>query len=240
MRFVRHHAQRQWGDCIGAAERCTRIRLRWPEVVEAPTEASRESITAFAQAVLLTPQEGGAPLSDVDTVMARFIDAYRAFARAVPNAASTPWRFDRTIEPLGDTLGVVCLAVTETRALGGAHPNSQTRFTNFALQSGRVVRRGDLLRPDSVGPLDALGERAFRRVRKMSPQQDLKAAGFWFPGDHFHLNDNVGVTPTGLVFFFNDYEVGPHSLGATSLALPWHEVAPFVRPDGPLGSAARW
>jgi hypothetical protein len=236
VRFAPHYAQKSWGDCRGAGERCTRIRLRWPEVAAAPTEAARESMTTFIRAALLMPHDGGAPLADEEAVMLRFIDAYRGFERRFPQAASAPWRFERTIEPLGDTLGVACLAITENGFLGGAHPNSATYFTNFDLASGRVLRRSDLLRADASGRLDALGERAFRRVRRIPPAQDLTAAGFWFKDGRFRLNDNLGVTPTGLLFFFNDYEVGPHALGATSLALRWEDVEEFVRSDGPLGA----
>jgi hypothetical protein len=129
---------------------------------------------------------------------------------------------------------VASLAVTEAGFLGGAHPNSTTRFASFDVRSGRTLTRWDLLREDARDSLDAAGERAFRRVRKLAPDADLAAAGFWFEGGRFKLNENFAVSPTGLLFFFNPYEVAPYALGATSLSLPWAEVMPFVRPEGPL------
>jgi hypothetical protein len=237
--YLRHHSTKTYGDCTAGLDRCTRITLRWPMATAAPTEAARESINAFVRATLFPPYDGGAPLANEDTVMLGFIEAYRGFAATAPGGATHPWWFERRIEPLGDTLGVTSLAVSERSFLGGAHPNSTTRFTNIDTGTGRTLRFADLLMESARDSLDALGERAFRRVRKLPPEADLAAEGFWFEPGGFRLNDNLAVTPTGILFFFNDYEIAPHALGATQISLPWDEVAPYVRADGPLGRHGR-
>lgn len=237
LRFVRQHSTKTYGDCAGGTDRCTRITLRWPLVAAAPTAAARESITAFVRATLLRSYRSGAALSSEDEVMAEFITTYSTFASSQPGQPARPWWFERRIEPLGDTLGVAGIAVTERSFLGGAHPNSTTFFTNFELATGRAVKRFDLFRESARDSLDTLGEAAFRRVRDLPPGRDLTAAGFWFEGGRFRLNDNLAVTPTGVLFFFNDYEVAPHSLGVTQISLPWKDLMPFARPDGPLAAA---
>jgi len=234
--YQRHSAEKTYGDCSGPrdSDRCTRIRLRWPTVTSAPTPAGADSIRAFVRALLCKPYDGGAPLPNEDSVMVGFIDAFRAFASRVPGGPTSSWQFERRIEPLGDTLGVASLAITEEAFLGGAHPNSTTAFANFDVASGRMLRLSDLLLDSGREQLDQVGERAFRRVRKLSAGIDLNAAGFWFERGEFKLNENFAVTPTGMLFFFNAYEVGPYSFGATSLRLPWAEVMPLIRTDGPL------
>ncbi len=234
VRYVTHRAEKSFGDCAGGGARCTRIKLRWPEVLDAPGPAVKESLAAFIRDALLQPYDEGTLLPNPDSVMARFIGAYRSFVAESLSIPTVPWKFERTIAVLGDTLGVASLAVREWSFLGGAHPNSTTRFTNFDVESGRVLRRSDLLREDARDQLDSLGERVFRRVRRLRPDTDLSAAGFWFKGGRFQLNDNMAVTRTGLRFFFNEYEIGPHALGATELSLPWADVQNFVRRDRPL------
>ena len=234
IRYVRQSAEKTYGDCAAGNDRCTRIMLRWPLIAVAPIPAAAESIGAFIRSTLLQPYDGGAPLANEDSVMAGFIEAYRAFAAGSWGGPSIPWWFERRIEALGETLGVASLAITERGFLGGAHPNSTTRFANFDVERGRLLRRSDLLREAARARLDTLGERAFRRVRRIPHQMDLNAAGFWFKDGRFRLNDNVAVTPTGLLFFFNAYEIGPYALGATEVSLPWAEVRDLVRPEGPL------
>ena len=73
-------------------------------------------------------------------------------------------------------------------------------------------------------------------MRRLPAGAELGAAGFWFEGGRFKLNENFAVTPTGLLFFFNDYEIAPHSFGATSISLPWSQVMPLIRTDGPLAA----
>jgi hypothetical protein len=236
--FTREHAEQHYGDCASAAG-CTRIRLRWPGITSAPTEAAKESLSTFIRQTLLRPYEGGTPLSSTDSVMGQFIEAYHASAAEFPEGGSIPWRFERRIEVLGDTLGVLSLATSESAFTGGVHPNSSVRFTNFDTRSGRVLRRDDLLSPQGRDSVDALGERAFRRVLRLPPGQDLGASGYMFEGGRFRLNENMAVTRNGLLFYFNDYEIGSHALGATELTLRWKDVKPYVRPDGPLGRPAR-
>ena len=234
LRFVAEHAQKTYGDCTGSRDQCTRVRLRWMLFLTAPGPAAVDSLNQFVRVALLKAHDREVLLPTEDSVMTVFIDAYRRFAGSAPGGASHPWSLERRIELMGDTLGVASLSVTETSFLGGAHPNSNTKFASFDVSSGRALRLWDLLRGDARDSLDAAGERAFRRVRKLPPEADLKAAGFSFEGGRFRLNENFAVTATGLLFFFNDYEIGPHSLGATSLSLPWAEVMPLVRADGPL------
>lgn len=236
LRYRTSTAEKTYGNCTGGrdSDQCTRIRLRWPAIAWAPSPAGADSIRAFVRARMLQPYDGGAPLANEDSVMAGFIDAYRSFASSVPGGPSAAWQFERRIEPLGDTLGVASFAVTEDAFLGGAHPNSTTSLANFDVSTGRMLKLSDLILDSGRDQLDAAGERAFRRVRKVAPGIDLNAAGFWFDRGEFKLNDNFAVTPTGMLFFFNAYEVAPYSFGATSISLPWSEVMPLIRTDGPL------
>lgn len=231
--FVRHQAEDTFGDCLDEPG-CTRITLHWIELTAAPTDAARDSITRFARDVLLRPYEGGEPLGSVDSVMSEFIAAWRTSAAQFPEGA-IPWRYERRIEVLGDTLGVLSLAVSEIGFTGGAHPANEVRFVMFDTHTGRKLRLADLMRDGTRDSLAAIGERAFRRVRKLPDDRPINDAGFWFEGGEFRLTDNVAVTRDGLLFYFNDYEVGPHALGSTQFVLPWQDVRPLVQPDGPLG-----
>jgi len=235
IRYQTQTAQKTYGDCTRPnSDQCTRIRLRWPVVAVAPTAAVADSVNAFVRSRLFMPYDGGKPLPNEDSVTAGFIDAYRTFLSSAPGAPASGWSFSRRIEPLGDTLGVVSLAVTEEGFLGGAHPNSTTSFANFDAVSGRALRLSDLILDSGREQLNGIGERAFRRVRKIAPGIDLNAAGFWFDRGDFKLNENFAVTRSGMLFFFNAYEVAPYSYGATSISLPWSKVMPLIRTDGPL------
>lgn len=232
--YTIQHATQSFGDCR-SADSCTKITLRWPEIATAPTDVAKDSIARFVRETITQPYEGGEPLASVDSVMAQFLEAYRSTASEFPEGGMIAWKFDRSIEVLGDTLGVLSLAVHESSFTGGAHPNDITRFFTLDTQTGRVLHQNDLLRDRVTARLDSLGEQAFRRVRGMPANQTLTDAGFWFEGGRFHLTENMAVTTDGLLFFFNDYEVGPHALGATELLLPWRDVKPLIKPDGPLG-----
>jgi hypothetical protein len=68
--------------------------------------------------------------------------------------------------------------------------------------------------------LTQIAETHFREVRKLAPSADLKEAGFDFPDNRFRLNDKYGFAGKSLIFFYNDYEVGPPYMGATEVEIP--------------------
>lgn len=122
---------------------------------------------------------------------------------------------------------------------GGAHPNTTYDFANYDAASGKRLALSDLLKPGYEARLAALGEAALRKDYRVPPGESLSAAGFFIPKGGFTLTDNFLITAGGLEFQFNQYEIGPYVLGSPALFIPYAEIEPFIRPDGPLGCFAR-
>ena len=226
-------AGREEGEPNG--EDPARVSLRWPEFTKTAGAAAKDSMAAWIQARVLGAAVQDQAPGDTTAIIAQFLDVYRTFKSQYP-AASGGWYLERSVDVLTDTLGVVTLDMRENSFGGGAHPNTARWLASFD-PTGHQLSAADVLIEGKRESLDTIAQVYFRMARDLGPDDRLDQAGFQFPGP-FRLNDNVGVTPAGLLFYFNDYEVGPHSIGPTEFTVPWAALKGLVRPDSPWAALA--
>lgn len=224
-------------DCPEDLAPCASIALEFPQILAAPTEAARAAIDDRIQSMVLQPLEEGVNDATVEEMMNRFINGYRDFANAFPDA-STQWVLTRRIDVIYNADGIFSLEASTESYTGGAHPNREVRLVSFDARTGRSLVLDDLFVEGYAEELTAVAERAFRKERGLGPEDDLSSAGFWFDEGHFELNENFAVVADGLRFYFNAYEIAPYVMGPTEVELPASEIASLLRPDGPLGGLA--
>lgn len=227
-------AGREEGDPNGGD--AARVLLRWPEFTSTASAAAADSMATWIQVRVLAPTAEDQPPGDTTATIATFLEDHRAFKSENP-AAKGGWYLERSVDVLSDTLGVVTLDMRENSFAGGAHPNTGRWLASFD-PAGHQLSAADVLAEGKRESLDSIAEVYFRMARGLGPDDSLEEAGFQFPGA-FRVNDNVGMTPAGLLFYFNDYEVGPHSLGPTEFVVPWAALKGLVRPDSPWAALAK-
>jgi len=232
--LMRHHE-----SVTTMGDDTTRVTLAFPEFVATRTPEALDSLNAAVRRLVLASwsANGGAPARDTTQLMQQFEQEWRDERRKV----GTPfgWFLDRRVSVSAETLGVVTLRFREYLFTGGAHPLPTTRFVNVEEKSGRTLRFTDLFADSLRDSLSAALVPAFRAARGLGPDSSLGSAGFWFPDGRFRVNDNVGLGPRGVAFYFNAYEVGPYALGPTEVVGDYDAMKPFANPDGPLAKKRR-
>jgi hypothetical protein len=222
-------------DCPEHLAPCASITLEFFTLAGAP-EPVRVAVAAFLDSTVFAPVDEGDPGSGEaapDTLMRRFLDGYADFVRRFPDAPGT-WSIRRTARPVWNERGLFSVEFTEESYTGGAHPNAATRLITFDARDGHRVRLDELVAGSDEAPLRDVGERVFRSVHGLGPGEDLVSAGFWFEDGGFQLNDNYAVTPSGLRFHYDAYEIAPYGMGPTDLMLTRRDLAGIARPGGPL------
>lgn len=111
---------------------------------------------------------------------------------------------------------------------GGAHPNSFSSYIVISKQDGKTLLLKDLVR--NVPQFNRIAEKYFRIAREIGPKVSL-AEEFWFENGTFACNDNFRITPQGIEFQFNPYEIAAYVYGGTTFTVPFSEIKPLLLID---------
>jgi hypothetical protein len=116
---------------------------------------------------------------------------------------------------------------------GGAHPNSSAGHVTFDLKTGEELTLDDLLKPGWRDPLTELAEAQLRAQYELKEGDSLNDKGPLFE-DVFELNDNWFLSPEGLGFSFDPYEIGPYAAGFIEPVIPYSKLRAWVKPGSAL------
>jgi Protein of unknown function (DUF3298) len=240
-RLVTHmqsfHAKRVFGSASsgGSAE----VTLKYPEIVSAPSSAARRSLTREISAFVLNDYFGASEkaAASPQALAADFFNAYADFYRTsvkLHNFAQ-PYFLVRNVRVLATGPHVISLWMDEGADIGGAHPQSYTRFSNVDAQSGRVLSIDDLIVRTGRARFNRIAERYFRKARGIPMDQSFTKQGDFFSYQHgaFALPKTIGVGADGLHLYYNTYEVASYADGPTEFTIPYAALAGVVRSSLP-------
>lgn len=124
----------------------------------------------------------------------------------------------------------VLTARLETYAYtGGAHPNTNSSFYMFDRETGRPLTLTDLV-SDTTALLNVV-EQTFRKQQDLLPQANLEDQGYFLRDGHFFLPANIGMSRTGMVFYYNPYEIAAYALGPIEVTVPYDQLGGIIRTD---------
>jgi hypothetical protein len=209
---------RQGCDADTAA--CARFEVSYPAFIEMDSNVQR-AIDERVVAMLA----GGPPEEpqSIQTLADDFVADFEAFERENPEFG-LGWYFDGNVSVLVASDTLISLQVDSETFTGGAHGSFTTRFVNVDPMTGTSYLLDALLVPGYEDELAKLAEEDFLRQRM--PESDSTGSEMAIP---FKLNDNYGFRKEGIVFFFNDYELGSYAEGSTEILIPYERLGAWMK-----------
>lgn len=147
------------------------------------------------------------------------------------------WNAEETMNVLYDEQYILCTEEFIYDFTGGAHGNYNYSYLTFDLHTGELLSYDDIFNANYEAILTALIEKQLRADRKIDDKSPLSSAGLLV--DHLELTDNFCINHGGIGFTYNPYEIAPYSDGAIRIFLTWQQLKSLIRPEGPLGWAAK-
>jgi hypothetical protein len=115
---------------------------------------------------------------------------------------------------------------------GGAHPNHSVAYTNINTASGTLISLSDLLMSGYEAELNRVAEELFKKTYYIGEGRMYKTyddAGFWLEPGKFSVPENFLITPGGLLFLFNPYEIAPYAAGAIEFFVPYLKIKNLIQ-----------
>lgn len=117
------------------------------------------------------------------------------------------------------------IAVQKYVYTGGAHGLEAIQFINVNLKNGKDYNLNELLQLNNswvAATLIQLIKQKIKEMYKLSPKQTLTDAGFFT--DEIELPAQFYLTPSGMGFYYNVYEIAPYAMGPIQVYLKWSEL----------------
>ncbi|RVU03069.1 DUF3298 domain-containing protein [Mucilaginibacter limnophilus] len=152
---------------------------------------------------------------------------FRDFKKDFPEAKMY-FELESHAKVLHQDSGIVAIEVSGYTFQGGAHGASYTGFINWDTKANKEFKLSDILIDNYKDSLTRVAEKIFRKQEMLSDTASL-ARDYFFTNDKFALNDNFMITPIGLKFLYNQYEIKPYAAGQTELLIPYAQIKPLIR-----------
>ncbi|MET3980033.1 hypothetical protein ABIB62_002624 [Mucilaginibacter sp. UYP25] len=165
--------------------------------------------------------------TSLNTMTAAFIKSYEDFKNDDPQSKMY-YTLNSYAKVIGQDSALITLEYGGYAFQGGAHGGSFTGFITWDGKLNKNVTLDDILIAGYKPELTKVAERIFRKDEKLTPTKPLD--DYFFDKNKFALNQNYSITPLGLRFMYNQYEIKPYAAGQTELIIPYSEISKLMRP----------
>ncbi|MBB6109139.1 protein of unknown function [Mucilaginibacter lappiensis] len=170
----------------------------------------------------------GHPDSTIELMNKAFFKSYNDLKKTEPKLAMY-YKLSSYAKVIIQDSSLTTLEVGGDTYQGGAHGAAATFFINWDTKANKDLSLDDIFAAGYEDKLRLIAEGIFRKDEKLSPTASL-ANDYFFKDNKFALNDNFLISPVGLKFFYNSYEIKPYAAGTTTLIIPYSSIKSLLRP----------
>jgi hypothetical protein len=135
-----------------------------------------------------------------------------------------------TLQPVHNEGGYVTVRFHLRNYQGGAHGNYFDHHLTFETATGRLLDlRRDILKPGFEEPLARAAEAQWRRNAGLAPGAPLSEGAL--DTDRIELSESWFLTPGGIGFSHEPYELASFAEGFVMYVLPWEVLTPWLREE---------
>lgn len=143
-----------------------------------------------------------------------------------------PFTFDGGYDVIFANTEMISVLFSYSTFFGGAHPNHFSVAFNYDLKHGVEVKLPELFTPKAAY-LKAISDYSIKELKKLRTTDSVEE-GAAPKAENFK---SWNLTPVGLRFTFDHYQVGAYAVGQHEVTVPYALLKPLAKPDGLL---AQW
>ncbi|RKR85540.1 uncharacterized protein DUF3298 [Mucilaginibacter gracilis] len=171
----------------------------------------------------------GDPDNSLQTMAKNFITSFEAWKK-VKKTAKQVFKLNLSAKVLRQDSSLAVVQIDGSSFAGNKHPIALTKFTNWNTRAQKPIILDSLFTNPGKQQLTAIAEKIFRKQENLKDTSSL-ARDYFFKGNQFSLTHNFAITPIGIRFFYNLYEIKPYNAGTTDLFIPYSSIKQLLRPN---------
>lgn len=227
--------EQKFGPCTtdSTAKQCILFQVEYPIITGKVNPTIIDKINTSIRADIFQ-KAVGRQVNSFDQMMTDLSGSYDSLIKDFDDYTQA-WLVEINSDILYQQENYISVASTVFTYTGGAHPNNSQVYRSYDLTTGEAIGLDDILEQGYSSALNSSAEIEFRMQKEIPPNESLESAGYWLEDGEFKVNDNFAIINQSLMFYYNPYEIGPYSLGATELELKLTDYVDLIDPNGPIG-----
>ncbi|HEY4198782.1 MAG TPA: RsiV family protein [Mucilaginibacter sp.] len=201
---------------------CAEAKIRYPVF------AGQPALNNILYKQLLRLSFTDSTVTDLKKIAANFVASYEKDRKTTPDL--TAYDLQSNINVIRQDSSLVTLEFGYTCECGGAHGSAYLEYINWDTKKNRKILLSDILIDNYKASLNKIAEKIFRKEENLGDTASL-ANNYFFKDNRFSINDNYLISPTGIRFYYNDYEIKPYAAGPTDLLVPYSQIRSLLRPN---------
>ena len=130
----------------------------------------------------------------------------------------------------GDILS--CIFYTEF-FYGGTHGGHLHKYLVFDLKTGLLLKEADIFKEGYKNELNLIILNKIAEQNEVKTAEELVELGF-FGAVELNSNDNFLLNENGITYLYNEYEIAPYVMGATTVFIPYKELKNILKEQSPV------
>jgi hypothetical protein len=170
------------------------------------------------------------PSKIIDIEIDAFFNQYKELAN-IAGEMSPSFQWVKSVQSsiVFNSADLVCLHRSTYVFTGGAHGMKHDAFGLFEVESGKKLLVSDVFIKDFQHELNHLLTAKLKAKQGLTEDELLSSNGYFV--DAIESNENFYLSPSGIGFYYNSYEIAPYSTGHSNLFLPFSEIAHLMKPE---------
>jgi hypothetical protein len=210
-------------NCGSADSNCTIVNINYP--VFNGNDLLNDTVTKKVLGLF--------SLNKTDTSLqqmsAEFLRSYNDFKKNNPKSAIY-YTLNCDAKVIRQDSSLTTLQISGYSFQGGAHGATSVQFINWNTKTNKNLLLCNILINGYEADLVKTGEAVFRKNEKLSDTASL-TGNYFFKNNKFTLSNNFLITPLGIRFLYNEYEIKPYAAGQTNIFIPYTQIKSLLRPN---------
>lgn len=163
---------------------------------------------------------------DYNGLLKSFIDSYEQLQKEFPKD-KFGWEGDIKGSVTYQSENILNIQIDHYTYTGGAHGYHGLRSLLFNTETGKSISVNQLFKDRDL--FKAFAEKKFREKYKIPANKEINSSGLMFENEKFQLPQNIFFTDSGILLYYNSYEIASYADGAREMLLPYNEVNDFLK-----------
>ncbi len=210
-----------------------KIILTYPVMDSLSSVAAADSIHQKIDYLLLKKQNGDLAFESTEQRLRAFIQDFEEYDQDMKDfglMSGPKWFNTVSIQTQLNRANLYSFSILESEFMGGAHANESTHYYNINTKTGQEIQLHQVYDTTASNHIQKAAVVAFKQKVAIPLDSNLVTSSFGIEETAFPFPQNFCIQPTGILFYYNAYDLDNLTLQQIAFLLPYDSIHQWINP----------